>query len=648
MNNEDLNIINKTSPNLLDERLAELKRLFPDLFDGNGNLNEKELKDLLSKYTTPQVEKFTFEWGGKSASKKLAFTPSKATLVPDRERSVNFDETQNLIIEGDNLHVLKLLQGSYVNRIKCIYIDPPYNTGKDFIYPDNYRETEKEYWEKNGQVHDGVKLDSNFETNGRLHSSWLSMMQSRLLLARKLLSDDGVIFVSIDDNEVHNLRKLLDEVFGEENFIAQIIRVSNSAKNNSNQISVTHDYVLTYAKYLENVSKDWQVPKNNYKEFESYAKRLQREKNSQEEIEAELKILTKYPRFYDFDHYYYCDEIGVYRTDNPGGVPNGNMETDIIHPITNKPCQKPSRGWRYDETTIKSMLENNLWHFGVDESTIPTPKRYLKDYLYQNPTAIAFFDSQIDTKDFIKEGIPFDNPKPKDFIKHLIRMNTSNEDIVLDFFAGSGTTAHAVLDLNLEDGNKRKYILVQIPEYTKEDSEAYKLGFKKISDITIKRIKRVSKSISETGKSLDTGFKTFRQFFSHFPENTWRPDATKSNSENEKLFKDYLEKAKRNNLNLFESFEFEPILYEILIKQGFDLNVKIEKIKDFILNNVYLAKDYQKETLICLDKNLEQVTIEDLISKHAKDGFICIENSLDTTNKWKLSKALGKNLEVVS
>lgn len=628
MNKDELNEINITSPNLLDERLVELKRLFPDLFDGNGNLNEKELKDLLSEYTTPQVEKFTFEWGGKSASKKLAFSPSKATLIPDKERSVNFDETENMIIEGDNLHVLKLLQASYANKIKCIYIDPPYNTGKDFIYSDNFDESKHEYWEKNGQVQDGTKLDSNAEANGRFHSNWLSMMQSRLLLARRLLSENGVLVVSIDDNEIFNLKKLMDEVFGEENFVANLIRKSKSTNNHDKTgINSQHEYLLFYAKSIDSV-----------------------------ELQGDAKDFTKYK---NPDN----DPNGDWISDNPSAnLDNREKKNvfEIINPYTGKKDLPPQgRHWSFSEETYKEYVDSGKIIFKKKHKENVRGfilKRYLSDIQddYYKIDSLYFADNkylnQVATKDIYKifDLKAFEYTKPTSLLKKLVSFTTSNDDIVLDFFAGSGTTGHAVMDLNKEDRGNRKFILVQIPEYTEEDSEVFKAGFKTISDITIERVKRAGTEIAEENSEVDTGFKVFKQFYSHFPENTWKPDPNKSNEENQELFKQYLERSKERNLKLFDDFEFEPVLYEILLKQGFELTFELQEANQFTKNKVNIAKDSERQTYICLDKRLEQETVDMLLENHTNDRFICIENALDTTNKWKLSKALGKNLEVIS
>lgn len=390
--------------------------------------------------------------------------------------SLSVGESENLIIKGDNLEALKALLPYYYNKVKCIYIDPPYNTGNEnWIYNDKVNSPEIKKWL-------GRVVGSEGEDLSR-HDKWLCMMYPRIIILRELLADDGVIFVSIDDNEVHHLRMLMNEVFGANNFVGQTVRVSSPTQNIAKFISIMHDYALAYCKKKENNVGDWEVFKNNYEEFEGRAKKLLKMGLTAQEIEKELKELVKYPRFYDFDHFYNCDKEGVYQTVSAGGVKKGNTKTQILHPATKKPCKIPQDGWRYKEEEIRRMEKENLWHYGEDENTIPRKKLYLKDYLTQNPKGINFFDTQKDIR-FLREiGAPFDFPKPIEYIKHLIRMVTKSSDIILDSFAGSGTTAHAVLGLNREDGGNRKFILVEMVEEIARK-------------VTAERVKRVIKGYS--------------------------------------------------------------------------------------------------------------------------------------------------------
>ena len=368
-------------------------------------------------------------------------------IITDPEKPVN------LLIEGDNYHALSVLNYTHKGKIDVIYIDPPYNTGnKDFTYNDQYVDSEDSY----------------------KHSKWLSFMSKRLELARNLLKSTGVIFISIDDNEAHNLRHLCDDVFGENNFVAQIIRVSSPTQNITKFISVMHDYCLVYCKDKTKNDGNWQVKKNGADEFESKAKKLLKSGLSFEEIENELKQLVKYPRFFDFDHYYYVDEKGVYQTVSAGGVKKGNSSSVLLHPTTKKPCKTPENGWRYKEEEIRKLENENLWHFGVDEKTIPRRKLYLHDYIMQKPKGIGFFDSQADIRYLKNLEVNFDFPKPTSFIRWLLQMVSSNDATILDFMAGSGSTGHAVLDINKEEKRNQKFILCTNNELNGKGSELSK------------------------------------------------------------------------------------------------------------------------------------------------------------------------------
>jgi len=616
----DLPKVNKTSPNLLVGRLNDLKRLFPDLFDGEGNLNETELKNLISEYNNPQVEKFTFEWAGKASSKKLAFKPSKATLTPNKERSIDFENTENLIIEGDNLEVLKLLQKSYYEKVKCIYIDPPYNTGNDFIYTDDYTESKKAYWEKNGQVQDGVKMDSNTESNGRLHSNWLDMMQSRLLLARKLLREDGVIFVSIDDNEGHNLRKLLDEVFGGENFVAQFIWKSrqNVDSRSLNGVSNDHEYILCYFKSNENRLRGREIDKSKYKNTDN-------------------------------------DPRGDWMNSALDGIATKdkrpNLHYTIVNPETNISYNpNPANGWRFQMSTMDKLMKERRLLWPKNNKSKPRFKRYLNELgsHFTGFSSILSADFTLkgtrELRDLMEmETLKF--PKPASLMKTIIEQASNGNDIVLDFFAGSGTTAHAVMDLNKEDGDNRKFILIQLPEYTDEKSEAYKAGYKRISDITIERVKRAGERIKKEKRDVDTGFKVFSLTHSNFRENTWKSDSNLTEKENIKVFQAYLNKA--DQPSLFEDANKpESIITEVALKQGYPLNFTFKKLNDFDKNTVYRIKGDSKEMLLCLDKTIHDDTVDQLLEfKDVK--FICQKIALNTTHRWKLNKQFGKNLEVI-
>jgi len=592
------------SLDIKEQNIELLKELYPEVFS-EGKIDFIKLQEELGEFTDKENERYNFTWNGKQEAKRIAQTPSTGTLRPCKEESKNWDTTQNLYIEGDNLEVLKLLQKSYHKKVKMIYIDPPYNTGKDFVYKDNFRDNIKNYMEQTGQINsDGNRLSTNSDTNGRYHSDWLSMMYPRLKLARNLLKDDGVIFISIDDNEVGNLRNLCNEVVGEDNFIATTARVSNAAKNNVSQISITHEYSLVYAKSKYLLKDIWTVNKKGAKEFQTYARRLFKQGLSIEEIEKELKALTKYPRFYEFDHFYYCDSRGVYQTDNPGGVTSGNIDSEILHPITKEYCKKPNGGWRYKEDKIKLFEKENRWHFGNDSDTIPRVKRYLDECLTSKPNSVHFFDSQTDSKWLSSEKLPFDFPKPLDYLKYMISMSVSGNDLILDFFSGSATTAHAIMQLNMEDTKSRRYILVQLPEDTNDKN------FPTICDIGKERIRRAGEKIIADNpdkdlSNLDIGFKVYKLDSSNIKE--W--DSDFDNLEINLL--DAVDNIKSDRTS-------EDLLYEILLKYGLDLTLPIEElsIEGKIVYNIGFGA-----LVVCLDDNIT-IEVVEAIAEFIKEQVV--------------------------
>ncbi len=483
------------------------------------------------------ISGYELTWTGKGLANALYSEPCQKQLklqesfTPPTSASKH---PNNAIIIGDNLDALKLLKSAYSEKIKMIYIDPPYNTGKnDFIYPDNFRKDYQKILREVGLMEtdengkeiesESLKFFKNTQGSGT-HSGWLSFMLPRLKLARDLLKEDGVIFISIDDNECANLKILCDEIFGEDNFVAEIVRNTNSSKNQSLFISVSHEYCLIYAKNISFLSKKhennkWQVSKNNVKEYYSRVKTLQNKDLSSDEITEELKELTKYPRFMDFTNYWYFDEKGLYRKDNLGGVKNGN-KFKIINPLTNQEDPIPPGGFRYSKEKLQELIKDNRIHFHTDGS-LPTLKRYLDENHTQRPKSIMSDDQRPDyalLQELFNGIMVFDNPKQMAFMQRIIGIATEKGDIILDFFAGSGTTAHAVMELNAEDKGNREFILVQIDEKIKEDKSAYdfckrelKSAKPVISDITIERVKRAAQKISQLSKDsgLDLGFKVY-------------------------------------------------------------------------------------------------------------------------------------------
>lgn len=426
------------TPDIAEENIQKLRQIFPDVFT-EDKVDFEKLQQVLGEYVEDSTERYNFTWNGKGRALRLSQTPSLGTLRPCKEESKDWDTTQNLYIEGDNLEVLKLLQKSYHSKVKLIYIDPPYNTGKDFVYPDDFHDSLENYKRITGQVDsEGNRVSTNTEASGRYHTDWLNMMYPRLRLARNLLTDDGVIFISIDDNEVDNLKKICNEVFGEENFIANIIRNTNSSKNQSLFVSVSHEYCLIYSKDLDflkikHSENKWSVPKNNTDEYMKRVSQLEKEGLSKEQITEELKTLTKYPRFIDFTNYWYFDDRGLYRKDNLGGVKNGNM-TPLFNPLTEQEDPVPPGGYRYNTEKLKELVNEDRIHFHTDGS-LPVIKRYLHENMEQRPKSIMSDDQRPDYALMQAFNTPFDNPKQLSFMKRIIGI-FDKDSVVLDFFSG--------------------------------------------------------------------------------------------------------------------------------------------------------------------------------------------------------------------
>ena len=562
-----------SSPNFQTELAAQLAELIPEAI-ADGKVDVVKLQELLGADTAEASERFGLFWPGKKRALRAAQEPTTATLRPDFENSKDWDTTQNIFIEGDNLEVLKILQKHYHAKIKMIYIDPPYNTGKDFVYPDNFKEGLDTYLEWTRQVNEeGKKVSTNAETEGRYHSNWLNMMYPRLKLARNLLSEDGVIFIAIDDSEQSNLKELCDEVLGADNFIAQIIRNTNSSKNQSLFVSVSHEYCLVYARNInvlnsKHAEDKWAVPKNNVEEYKRRVKKLQDMGLLNNEITQELKQLTNYPRFIDFTNYWYFDDRGLYQKADLGGVKNGNM-TPIRNPITGREDPVPPGGFRFNTERLATLVAENRVHFHTDGS-LPRLTRYLDENEGQRPKSIMSDDQRPDYALLQALGVPFDNPKQMAFMKRIISI-VDADSVVLDFFAGSGTTAHAVMELNAEDGGKRRFLMVQLPEPTPDDSEARKSGYATIADISRKRIELAGRRIEQGAglmtHELDTNFRAFTLSDTNFSK--WR---TSSDVDTDMLQQRLLELRDSSST---DDATADDLLTEILLKQGYSLTEKI-------------------------------------------------------------------------
>lgn len=672
---ENVNDLMPLSKDWNKERLSQLNTLFPDLFTNDGKLNIAELKKLVDPESINETERYEFRWFGKSEAKRNAYTPSHATLIFDLTRSINPTESENIIIEGENLEALKLLSDSYREQIKCIYIDPPYNTGKDFVYSDNFTEDKKPYWEQTGITENGIKIDTNVDTDGRFHSNWLNMMYSRLLLSRTMLKPEGVIFISLDDNEIHHLRKLCDEVFGEENFI-ECITWNKRIPKNDKGIGNIHEYILVYVKDFS-LKHEFTMRKEGLEEIEELILKLKNQNTPIANAECEIKKLYK-KRDFDRGITLYNSLSSDYRLWGKINMswPNANTfgpTYEVKHPITKKPVKIPDRGWRWKNETFNeaagildgeyhnitelhdgTYICGKIW-FSKDEKIQPSSITYfdeVESFLLRSILS-SKSDGGIELEKIFEGKSFFSYPKPSSLLQLLFHsFPTSQGDIFLDFFAGSGTTGQAIMQLNIEDGVDRKFILIQIPESTGENSEAFKAGYKKISDITIERNKRVIGGIikEEEAKHPDLfekenkkdpikslGFKVFKLVKSNFPRVEWAPEVDKTEAENIELLKKYI---KDKEAQLVTAFNREDLLMEILLKNGFQLNYKAIQQEQFKKNEILFVTDGIKETLICLDILINTDTIE-LFKTHSDKKFICLERALDTTKKYNLKHYLG-------
>jgi len=565
-----------SSMDIVQDNIAKLKQLFPDVFS-EGKIDFEKLQETLGDVVEDKEERYNFTWHGKTQAKRIAQTVSTATLLPCKEESKHWDTTQNLFIEGDNLEVLKLLQKSYHNQVKMIYIDPPYNTGKEFIYPDNFRDNLDTYMQYTGQKdNEGKKFGTNADTSGRYHTNWLNMMYPRLKLARNLLRDDGVIFISIDDNEVTNLRKLCDEIFGEENFIGNIIW-KNVTDNNPTNIATEHESILVFAHSKTNLENIWKSKISESKDILiDIGKKLTQKFGNNDELQSEYSkwFRENKSQLGALDRYKYIDKGGVYigsqSVHNPG---TEGYRYDVLHPETKLPCKDPLMGYRFPESTMQKLLEEGKILFGDDHQKIIELKVYAKDYS-EKLSSVIQLDGRLGPYDlkklFSEIKKIFTNPKPVSLLSKYISFVSEKDDLILDFFSGSCSSAHAVMNLNGQDNGNRKFIMVQLPESCDEKSDIYKAGYKNIADIGKERIRRAGEKIlldnadKEDIESLDIGFKVFKLDSSNIKQ--W--DASSDN----------FEKALLSHVNnIKDDRSEEDLLYEILLKYGLNLTVPIEE-----------------------------------------------------------------------
>lgn len=614
------------------QKVEELKNIFPEIFE-DGKLNIEKFKDILFDIKDEKTEHYSFNWNGKQDCYKIIKQKSNLTLKVDEDKTI--PDGNNVFIEGDNLEVLKLLQTSYHKKIKMIYIDPPYNKDKDFVYSDTWGDTITNYLIQTDQLSDEGYTSTKTSSSGRRHTNWLNMIYPRLWLSRNLLKDDGVIFVSIDDDEVVNLRKVMDEIYGEENFVGQFPRVTKKAGKSSDELAVNHDYVLAYSKNNEILLNSFEHTDDNFKYSDEYENE---------------RGLYKLNQTLDYGSIQYSPSLDYeIELDNKIFIPGNVTKEEMQERQKRNP--KSDFCWRWSKELFKFGLENG---FIVAKGNRIYTKTYqnakiskgVNGYFVdlqprtKSATTLDLLDNKFSNdnskKDLSKifDKTVFDYSKPVDLIKYLVFLGTNEEDIILDFFAGSGTTAHAVMELNQDDekdgkiGN-RKYILVQLPETTEKNSEAFKNNYKKISEITKARIKKVIEKLD-----YKDGFKSYKldsSNFQVFKELKKRPNDS---------FEDIVKMLKMSvfNKNIFAQNAKEiDIAYEIGLKNGFSLSAKNDDtIK---LGNYKFIKLFEetREFYFCFADKIE-LDIAEFISKDSK--LICYDKALDDSTKMNLKEKI--------
>ena len=601
---------NKDSGSPTDDSISELKKIFPNVFRGD-KIDFEKLKKQLEASAGLHGEDTGFSWAGKADSWKNANAPTRGTLIPKKGESINFDGTENIFVEADNLEAMKLLRRSYGGKIKMIYIDPPYNTGNDFVYNDYFENPLQNYLEQTGQTKGGVRLTTNPETSGRFHSDWLTMMFSRLTSAWKLLKEEnGIIFVSIGDGEIHNLRIMMDEIFGEDNFLADIIWNSTKTVTNTALISDSTTHNLVYAK-----NKEYFI-----------------------ENRSAFRLPETEEGFSNPDN----DPRGPWKAD-PFQV--GGLRPNQLYEIKNLKTGKiykpnPNCSWKNEFKVFQQLSKDGRIVFGTSGEAGPQRKRFLSEALERGRVAKTLWtdvpttaDATRDLKKLMGDNV-FNNPKPVDLIQRFIQLGAPDEnDVVCDYFAGSGTTGHAVWEQNRQDKKNRKFILIQLPELCDKESQAYKAGYETIADICKERIRRAAKKIKEesrqqklTGTKQDLGFKVFRLAKSNY--RIWEDYDGKDADELKK-------QAELFSKPLVDGYDDTDVIYEVIVKEGYGLNSRIEKA-DVSTNMVYRVTDDNSSFFITLDAKIDAKTLDRLdLSKDTT--LVCIDDSLDDSQKNNIS-----------
>lgn len=656
--------VEQTSPDIIAEQVDRLKDLFPEVVS-EGKVDFEMLKTMLGEIVDDRAERYSFTWAGKRDAIRLLQVPSRATLKPCPEESVDWETTGNVFIEGENLEVLKLLYKSYAGRVKMVYIDPPYNTGKEFIYTDNFADPLNTYLQLTNQADsEGNLLTSNPETSGRYHSAWLSMMYPRLFVARQLLRVDGFIVVSIDDTEFYNLRRMLNEIMGEENWIATLVWDRNR-KNDAKFFSIGHEYMLVYAKdkqFLRQNNTILRSTKEGVEEIREYFTELRKKhKDNWGQIESDLR---EFFRTLDDDdpkkplsRFNKVDARGPYRDDRdiswPGG---GGPSYDVAHPITGRACKVPRRGWVFPTLErMREEIEKGNVAFGPDETTVPSLKSYLFENVTQVMRSVIFSYAQKATQEFdvlFGGHHVFDNPKHYADLSQIVEYLTDENDLILDFFAGTCPTAHAVYDVNLKCKSYRNFICIQLqePVNKKEASgkNALELGYKTIADIGKDRIHRVIDNIHHDAQGQqpllieheyqgDFGFRVFKLGESNYRQ--WVGVGEKDDeayAEQMSLFTDLLKPG----------WVPEDVIWEVALKEGYSLSSLIENLSEITGNQVWRITDPDRgqSFYISLDDVLKEATVQ-AMRLNKEDLFVCRDAAL--TDEMAVNLALQCKLKIL-
>lgn len=629
---------------LAEENYRKLAALFPDAVtetvDKDGRVVRAIDKDVLMQEINTTVvddgqQRYRFTWPDKNKAILLANEPTTKTLRLEREKSVGRDgksggvNSENIYIEGDNLDALKILRETYLGKVKMIYIDPPYNTGNDFIYEDDFSQKTADYVENSGQTdEEGNRLVQNTESNGRFHTDWLNMIYPRLRIARDLLTDDGFIFISIDENESGTLKLICDEIFGESNFIAQLVW-SAGRKNDSKYVSVSHEYIFCYFRninVIRNKGIIWREKKRGLTDiYAQYSSLKEKYGNDYQKIEKELK--NWYKRLPDGEpaknhsHYNKVDAKGIYFSDNiswPGG---GGPKYTLLHPVTGKPVKIPSRGWLTNEQNMKKWIKEGKVDFGKDETYVPTLKSYLKDREFEVPYSVFYKDGRASSKRLalLMGDKVFENPKDEEVIQRIIEFSETDEgDIIMDFFSGSATTAHAVFLANAHQHKNRKFILVQIQDEIDVKKEASERS-KKVANNALKllnelklprnicsigeeRIRRAGKKIKEeTGADIDYGFRCFKVDSGNMEDVYYSPNDLKQ--EEVSLFSENVKPDRTE----------EDLLFQVMLDLGILLSSKIEE-KVIAGKKVFSVADGY--LMACFDKDVTEETVTAIAKEH--------------------------------